>query len=106
MKISYASIIMLLSVTTLAMPNPEAYSHDRSARTFNILEARKGCSGHRNRADNCMGNSLGEMNSFHDCKQMAGKCCAKTRDGRFAVDVRKGLGREDCGFCFTGKCNA
>ncbi|KAE8422567.1 hypothetical protein BDV36DRAFT_245429 [Aspergillus pseudocaelatus] len=105
MKISYASIMMLLSLTALAIPNPEAYSQDRSAHALNILEARKGCSGVRKHEDRCSGKRLREMNSFHDCKQM-GKCCAKNKDGSGGVDVSRGQGREDCGFCFTGKCKA
>ncbi|KAE8363280.1 hypothetical protein BDV27DRAFT_130187 [Aspergillus caelatus] len=106
MKISYASIMMLLSLTALAIPNPEAYSQDRSAHALNILEARKGCSGARKYEDKCSGKRLGEMNSFHGCLQREGKCCAKNKDGSGGQDVKRGQGREDCGFCFTGKCKA
>lgn len=65
MKISYASIMILLSMTALAVPNPEADSQDRSAHGLNMLEARKGCSGTRQPGDKCTGRRLGEMNSFH-----------------------------------------
>ncbi|KAF7627491.1 hypothetical protein F9C07_2227011 [Aspergillus flavus] len=106
MKISYASIMMLLSMAALAIPNPEAYSQDRSAHALNMLEARKSCSGQRQHADKCSGKRLGPMNSFHNCKNMDGKCCALNKDGSGALDVSRGQGREDCGFCFTGKCKA
>ena len=66
MKISFASIIMLLSMTALAIPNPEAYSQDRSAHGLNILEARKGCSGERKNEDRCSGKRLGPQNNFHN----------------------------------------
>ncbi|KAB8223028.1 hypothetical protein BDV33DRAFT_167773 [Aspergillus novoparasiticus] len=106
MKISYASIMVLLSMTALAIPNPEAYSQDRSAHALNMLEARKGCSGQRKHEDKCSGKRLGPMNSFHGCKETNGKCCAKYKDGSGALDASRGQGREDCGFCFTGKCKA
>ncbi|RCI09750.1 hypothetical protein L249_3931 [Ophiocordyceps polyrhachis-furcata BCC 54312] len=35
-----------------------------------------------------------------------GKCCAKNKDGSGGMDVPRGGGREDCGFCFTGKCKS
>ena len=125
MKISYASIMVLLSMTALAIHNPEAYSQDRSAHALNMLEARKSCSGQRQHADKCSGKRLGPMNSFHNwsdinrplmtsstltlyihSKNMDGKCCALNKDGSGALDVSRGQGREDCGFCFTGKCKA
>jgi hypothetical protein len=66
MKIPYVSIMMLLSTTALAIPNPEAYDQDRSAHALNILEARKGCSGQRQAEDRCSGKNLGVMSSFHN----------------------------------------
>lgn len=65
MKISYASIMMLLSMTALAIPDREAYNQDRSAHALNILEARKGCSGQRQASDLCSGRRLTKMDSFH-----------------------------------------
>lgn len=66
MKISYASIMMLLSMTALAIPNPEAYSQDRSALALNMLEARKSCSDQRDNYDRCSGKRLGPTSSFHN----------------------------------------
>ena len=47
----------------------------------------------------------GEIRTDMGCSQSAGgHCCARDKEGRYGMDVRKGLGREDCGYCFTGYC--
>ncbi|KAM4057257.1 hypothetical protein HRG_004087 [Hirsutella rhossiliensis] len=96
-----ATLAMTLATLTAANPSPE----DLGPRD-NILEPRKGCSGQRNGEDKCSGKRLGPQNSFHNCKNRDGKCCAKNKDGSGGLDASRGQGREDCGFCFTGKCKA
>ncbi|KAE8165131.1 hypothetical protein BDV40DRAFT_297722 [Aspergillus tamarii] len=70
MKISYASIMILLSMTALAVPNPEADNLDRSARGLNMLEARKGCSGTRQPGDKCMGRRLASKEMAHAARNI------------------------------------
>ncbi|KJZ74698.1 hypothetical protein HIM_05815 [Hirsutella minnesotensis 3608] len=95
-----------LTMATLAMANPlPEDSLDISPRD-NILEPRKGCSGERKHEDKCSGKRLSPQNSFHNCKNRDGKCCAKNKDGTGGLDASRGQGREDCGYCFTGKCKA
>lgn len=38
-------------------------------------------------------------------KNSGGKCCATNSDGSGGIDVKNGIGREDCGYCFSGKCS-
>lgn len=69
---------------------------------FSLVSSK--CSLERQKDDRCSGKKLGPQNSFHNCKNRDGKCCSKNKDGSGGLDVKDGMGREDCGFCFTGKC--
>ncbi|KAJ3481755.1 hypothetical protein NLG97_g7745 [Lecanicillium saksenae] len=99
---AYSAIIIGLAATVAAMPAADDSTSMNEA--FTVLEARKGCSGARKEGDKCSGKKLGPQNSFHNCKNRDGKCCAKNKDGSGGLDANHGQGREDCGFCFTGKC--
>lgn len=61
-------------------------------------------SGQREEADERKGKVLGPQNSFHNCKNRGGKCCAKNKGGTGGLDASAGQRREDCGFCFARKC--
>ncbi|GAB0132748.1 hypothetical protein EsDP_00001175 [Epichloe bromicola] len=98
------TLALALATLVVATPTPDE-GLDISPRE-NILEARKSCSGRRVKADKCSGRRLGPQNSFHNCKNRDGKCCAKNKDGSGGLDASRGQGREDCGYCFTGKCKA
>ncbi|OAA82437.1 hypothetical protein LEL_01982 [Akanthomyces lecanii RCEF 1005] len=124
----YSVIAIGLAAAVAAVPAAEANANPNDV--FNVLEARKGCSGSRKNSDKCGGNRLGPQNSFHNwyvdfsaamtilaaqrltapalpnfSKGRSGKCCAKNKNGSGGLDVNKGQGREDCGFCFSGKCS-
>ncbi|KAK5994445.1 hypothetical protein PT974_04919 [Cladobotryum mycophilum] len=71
-----------------------------------IFSAYKSCSSIRTNSDKCTGKRLGPQNSWHNCKNRDGKCCAAHKDGSGGQDVARGQGREDCGYCFSGKCKA
>ncbi|KAI9724525.1 MAG: hypothetical protein M1812_000593 [Candelaria pacifica] len=62
----------------------------------------KACSGDRKESDVCEGKKLRKQNSFHNCSNQDGKCCAKEKDGSGGQPAT-GNG-EDCGYCFSGKC--
>ncbi|KYK62058.1 hypothetical protein DCS_03203 [Drechmeria coniospora] len=99
-----AAIALGLASVSVASPTPDdGFTVDPRD---NILEPRKGCSGQRTNEDKCSGRRLGPQNSFHNCKNRDGKCCAKNKDGSGGLDASRGVGREDCGYCFTGKCKA
>ncbi|EQL03792.1 hypothetical protein G6O67_003344 [Ophiocordyceps sinensis] len=100
-----ATVAVTMATLATASPTPDEGS-GLSPRRYNILEPRKGCSGQRNSEDKCSGKRLGPQNSFHNCKNRAGKCCARNKDGSGGLDASRGQGREDCGYCFTGKCKA
>lgn len=116
-----------LTFAALSVGSPTPDEGQSLAQRANVLEARKGCSGTRASSDKCYGKRLGPQNSFHNwyvtreslsgpslvgqrlknrSKNRDGKCCAKNKDGSGGLDASKGQGREDCGFCFTGKCKA
>ncbi|QPG97840.1 hypothetical protein C2857_006928 [Epichloe festucae Fl1] len=98
---------LALAIATLVVATPTPDEGLGISQRDNILEARKGCSGERKPEDKCTGKKLKIQNSFHNCKtKTKGKCCAKNSDGSEGLDVDKGQGREDCGYCFTGKCKA
>lgn len=61
---AFGVLVMGLAATVAAMPAAEADASVNEA--FNILEARKGCSGSRKNTDRCGGNRLAKMNSFHN----------------------------------------
>lgn len=110
--------MFLLSATALAVPSP-----DGSAPGLNDLEARKGCSGQRQFTDKCQGTLIGQMDSFKDwsdtftptylsstnfvySKDKGGKCCSKKEKGNGGLDLGRGQGREDCGYCYSERCKA
>ncbi|PHH91252.1 hypothetical protein CDD83_1169 [Cordyceps sp. RAO-2017] len=104
MKFVSTIATVALAFATVAVANPMA--EEGLSPRDNILEPRKGCSGNRESSDHCTGKKLGPQNSFHNCKGRDGKCCSKNKDGSEGLDASKGQGREDCGFCWTGKCKA
>ncbi|EZF31030.1 hypothetical protein H101_05352 [Trichophyton interdigitale H6] len=95
-------------LASFALANPLANTNAGISRrdTAAVMGALKVCSGERKSEDRCSGKRLGPQNSFHNCKNRDGKCCAKNKDGSGGLDASKGQGRDDCGFCFTGKCKA
>ncbi|KAI1084544.1 hypothetical protein F5B20DRAFT_522095 [Whalleya microplaca] len=64
----------------------------------------RACSGSREDQDVCQGAFLSRRHSYHNCKNSGGRCCALQRNGSGGLDVDKGRGGEDCGYCFSGKC--
>ncbi|KAK5994750.1 hypothetical protein PT974_03133 [Cladobotryum mycophilum] len=98
------AITLTLATFAMATPMPdEDFSVDARA---DILEARKSCSSTRASTDICGGKKLQKQNSWHNCNNSGGKCCATNADGSGGMDISKGLGREDCGYCFSAKCKA
>ncbi|KAL1853742.1 hypothetical protein Plec18167_005049 [Paecilomyces lecythidis] len=100
MKFTTTILAALFSLVAVSAASPTAFTP-----VDNVLEARKGCSGDRTEDDICGGKKLQAQNSFHNCKNSGGKCCASNSDGSGGLDVKNGLGREDCGYCFSGKCS-
>ncbi|KAI9832623.1 MAG: hypothetical protein M1826_001573 [Phylliscum demangeonii] len=104
--------VTALAATVAAMPaaGPDAApalgisARDLAVRS--LLEKRKNCSGSRHEDEVCGGKKLQKQNSFHNCKNSGGKCCALDADGSKGINVDLGGGSEDCGFCFSGKCKA
>ncbi|MCJ1240989.1 hypothetical protein MMC14_008993 [Varicellaria rhodocarpa] len=84
----------------LAGPNIAA----RGAQIMHEFEKRKGCSKRRLTSDVCEGKKLQPQHSFHNCGNAGGKCCALNKDGSGGIALSDGAGREDCGYCFSGKC--
>lgn len=60
----YSVIAIGLVAAVAAVPAAEADASPNDV--FNVLEARKGCSGSRKNSDKCGGNRLGPQNSFHN----------------------------------------
>lgn len=60
----YSVIAIGLVAAVTAVPAAEADASPNGV--FNVLEARKGCSGSRKNSDKCGGNRLGPQNSFHN----------------------------------------
>ncbi|PHH75916.1 hypothetical protein CDD80_1951 [Ophiocordyceps camponoti-rufipedis] len=86
--------VFALAMATVAV----AQSSDGAStlnRRDNVLFPRKSCSGTRSNEDKCTGKRLGPQNSFSNCKNRAGKCCAENKDGSGGLDVSRGLGRDD-----------
>ncbi|RSL82710.1 hypothetical protein CEP51_004989 [Fusarium floridanum] len=84
----------------------EGLSPSANQEGFLKLEKRKGCSGNRLNTDECQGNRIRAFNSFHNCQSAGGHCCAREKTREYGLDVRKGIGREDCGYCYTGYCKS
>ncbi|KAI9704915.1 MAG: hypothetical protein M1836_006695 [Candelina mexicana] len=66
-------------------------------------DIKKACSGDRTEDDVCQGKKLQPQNSFHNCGNQGGKCCAANADGTGGLPTSSGGNREDCGYCFSGK---
>ncbi|EFR00377.1 hypothetical protein MGYG_03379 [Nannizzia gypsea CBS 118893] len=102
----YSAAFACLASFALANPLANANADISKRDTAAAMGALKGCSGSRTNGDHCSGRRLGPQNSFRNCKNRDGRCCAKNKDGTGGLDVGHGMGREDCGFCFSGKCKA
>ncbi|KAK6833350.1 hypothetical protein PG987_008044 [Apiospora arundinis] len=101
-----ASVALAIPSFAVAISWSAMILNERSTSNTPLLDPRKGCSGQRQSGDKSSGQRLGPNDSFHNCKLKDGKWCAKNKDGSGALDATKGQGREDYGFCFTGKCKA
>ncbi|PFH59616.1 hypothetical protein XA68_12103 [Ophiocordyceps unilateralis] len=95
-----------LTLATVAVAHHQSGDGPGLTARDNVLVRRKECSGTRSAEDKCSGKRAKPQNSFHNCKNTDGKCCAKNKDGSGGLDVSRGQGRDDCGYCFTGKCKA
>ncbi|KYK57405.1 hypothetical protein DCS_04414 [Drechmeria coniospora] len=98
-----AALAVTLATLAVATPTPDENPFDIDPRD-NILVARKSCSANRLKSDRCSGKKLRKQNSWHNCKDKGGKCCAKNANGSGGRNVKDGIGREDCGYCFSGQC--
>ncbi|KAH8653535.1 hypothetical protein BX600DRAFT_501124 [Xylariales sp. PMI_506] len=105
MKATFAaSILFSLVAFTAANPIHQDESPALLAAKA-ILDTRGSCSGDRGDGDVCGGKKLQPQNSFHNCGNSGGKCCALNADGSGGINVNQG-GGENCGYCFSGKCKS
>ncbi|KAM4062091.1 hypothetical protein HRG_008943 [Hirsutella rhossiliensis] len=104
MKLASTLATAALTLATIGFASPTPDESITLNQRDNELFARKSCSGSRTSSDRCSGKRLRPQHSWHNCNNQSGKCCAINKDGSGGMDVKKGLGREDCGYCFGGKC--
>ncbi|KAJ3489410.1 hypothetical protein NLG97_g6004 [Lecanicillium saksenae] len=91
MKLNITLALAMAAFASAAVVPEEEFS---PAEAVNVLEARKGCSGSRKATDECGGKLLRAQNSFHNCGNQGGKCCAENKDGSGGINVGLGGGSE------------
>ncbi|PHH66058.1 hypothetical protein CDD81_583 [Ophiocordyceps australis] len=106
MKLAIALITLAFSMATWSLAVLDSTPKLETLPRVKVLETRHTCGSYRARSDVCTGRRLGPQNSFSNCKNRQGKCCAKYKEGSGGINVGKAIGREDCGFCFTGSCKS